>query len=135
MSDRPLPTREGGVDRTFWRATAEGRLLIQSCEDCREPQFFPRSWCHYCGSANVEWVDAAGTGHVHTFTIVRRATELPWFADRLPYVVAHVDLDAGVRLLTTVVNCEPAAVERGMPVRVTFERVAEDVAIPQFEPR
>ena len=134
-SDRPLPAMDSAHDRTFWEAAAEERLLIQACPDCGEHQFFPRAWCHYCGAPDVDWVDAAGTGHVHTYTVIRRATELGWFADRIPYVVAYVELDEGVRLCTNVVGCDPESVEAGMDVAATFEHVTEDVAIPQFEPR
>jgi uncharacterized OB-fold protein len=133
--DRPLPGMLSESDRTFWAAAADERLLIQACSDCGEPQFFPRAWCHYCGSPDVEWLEAAGTGHVHTFTIIRRATELGWFADRIPYVVAYVELEEGVRLCTNVVGCEPESVELGMHVTVTFEHVTDRIAIPQFEPR
>ena len=131
----PLPSLDAEVDRTFWEAAAEGRLLIQACPDCGERQFFPRSWCHYCGSGTVEWIEVEGTGRVHTHTVIRRATELPEFADEVPYVVAYVELDEGVRLCTNVVGCEPGAVEHGMPVEVTFAPVNESVALPQFRPR
>lgn len=135
MSQRPLPRRDGDVDRTFWDATADERLLIQDCPDCGERQFFPRAWCHYCGSGDIEWLEADGTGHVYTHTVIRRATELPWFADRIPYVIGYVELDEGVRIHTSLVDCDPEAVDHGLPVEVTFERVNEEVAIPQFKPR
>jgi hypothetical protein len=131
----PLPSLDGEVDRAFWEAAAEGRLLVQECPDCGERQFFPRSWCHYCGAGDVEWVESAGTGRVHTHTVIRRATELPGFADEVPYVVAYVELDEGVRLCTNVVGCEPEEVEHGLAVEVTFERVSESVALPKFRPR
>jgi hypothetical protein len=133
--DRPRPSLDSEVDRTFWEAAVEGRLLVQACPDCGERQFFPRSWCHYCGSEAVEWLEATGTGHVHTYTVIRRATELPEFADAVPYVVAYVELDEGVRLCTNVVDCDPEAVETGMPVEVAFEAVDESVSVPVFRPR
>ena len=134
-ADRPLPSLDGEVDRVFWEAAAEERLLIQACPDCGERQFFPRSWCHYCGSGDVEWVEAAGTGHVHAHTVIRRATELPAFADEIPYVVAYVELDEGVRMCSNVVDCDPGEIEHGTPVEVTFEPVDESLALPVFRPR
>jgi uncharacterized OB-fold protein len=131
----PLPSLDAAVDRTFWEAAAEGRLLVQACPDCGERQFFPRSWCHYCGSERVEWVESDGIGHVHTHTVIRRATELPGFADEVPYVVAYVELDEGVRMCTNVVDCDPEAVEHGLPVEVTFERPTDSVGLPRFRPR
>ena len=38
-----------------------------------------------------------------------------------------------LRLATNIVNCEPAGVTIGMPVRVVFEQ-REDVWLPLFEP-
>jgi hypothetical protein len=134
-SERPLPSLDSEVDRVFWEAAAEERLLIQECSSCGEPQFFPRSWCHYCGSGDVEWIESEGRGHVHAHTVIRRATELPAFADEIPYVVAYVELDEGVRMCTNVVDCDPEGIEHGMPVEVTFEPVDESVALPVFRPR
>lgn len=131
----PLPSLDAEVDRTFWEATTEKRLLIQECADCGERQFFPRSWCHYCGSGDVEWLESEGRGHVHTHTVIRRVTELPQFAEAVPYVVAYVELEEGVRMCTNIVDCDPASVEHGMPVEVTFEEVTESVALPKFRPR
>lgn len=135
MSELPLPLVDDETAERFWQAAADERLLYQSCRDCGEPQFFPRAWCHYCGSGAVEWLESDGRGHVHTYTIVRRATELPAFASEVPYVVAYVELEEGVRICTNVVGCDPEDVECGMAVEVTFDRVREEVAIPKFEPR
>lgn len=136
MSDgRPLPSIDNATDRTFWQATADERLLVQRCGDCQTCQFFPRSWCHYCGSDDVEWLETDGTGHVHTYTVIRRVTELPAFADDVPYVVAYVELEEGPRICTNIVDCDPAAVELGMSVEVTFDHVTEELALPKFEPK
>lgn len=133
--EKPLPDRDSEPHATFWSACDEGRLLIQSCPDCESVQFFPRTWCRFCGSNRIEWVETDGTGDVHTYTIVRRATELPSFADEIPYVVAYVELEEGVRICTNVVDCEPDAVESGMAVELTFDRVTDELALPKFRPR
>lgn len=130
----PLPTLDDEVAETFWRAAAEERLLYQTCEECGEAQFFPRAWCQYCGSTAIEWRESLGEGHVHTFTVVRRATELPSFATDVPYVVAYVELREGVRICSNVVDCRPETVEMGMDVSVTFDHVTDDVALPKFRP-
>lgn len=134
MSERPVPSLDDGVSETFWRATADERLLYQSCRECERSQFFPRSWCHYCGSDDVDWRESSGVGHVHTFTVIRRATELPWFESEVPYVVAYVELEEGFRICSNVVGCEPEAIECGTAVEVTFERVTDSIALPAFEP-
>jgi uncharacterized OB-fold protein len=133
-AERPLPDRDSAVDAQFWEAASEERLLVQECPECGHRQFFPRAWCQFCGSGAVEWVESEGTGRVHTYTVIRRATELPAFADEVPYVVAYVELDEGVRVCSNVVGCAPDEVEIGLPVEVTFDHVSEDLALPKFRP-
>lgn len=132
---KPLPSLRKAVDAEFWRAAAAERLCFQQCAACGGRQLVPRSWCSYCGEDDVEWVESAGEGTVYSYTIIRRAATLPAFEADVPYVVASVELDEGVRVCTTVVGCEPDEVSVGMPVRVRFDHVSGDVALPKFEPR
>lgn len=134
-TSRPLPSLRKAIDAEFWRAAADERLLFQQCADCGGKQLVPRSWCRDCGEDDVEWVESAGEGRVYSYTIIRRAAALPAFEADVPYVVAYVELDEGVRVCTNVVGCEPGDVSVGMPVRVTFDHVSDDVALPKFEPR
>ena len=52
----------------------------------------------------------------------------------LPYVMAYVELDEGVRMLTNIVDCKPEDVKIGMPVEVTFEDATPEISIPLFKP-
>ena len=54
------------------------------------------------------------------------------FGERVPYVVAAIDLDEGVRMMANIVDSPPEAVRIGSRVRVCFERVSDDIALPQF---
>jgi len=49
-------------------------------------------------------------------------------------VLALIDLQEGVRMMTNVIECEPDAVEIGMPVEVAFEDLNESISLPQFRP-
>jgi uncharacterized protein len=40
----------------------------------------------------------------------------------------------GVRMMTHIVLCDPEEVTTGMPVRVVFEPLTDDVTLPQFRP-
>ena len=53
-----------------------------------------------------------------------------------PYAVAIVELreQAGLRMLTNVVGCDPEAVRSGMAVEVDFQRLAEVIWLPVFRP-
>jgi hypothetical protein len=58
----------------------------------------------------------------------------PGFRDALPYVLAYVELDEGVRMLSNIVDCAAEAVRIGMPVEVVFDDVTPTATLPKFKP-
>ncbi len=132
MRPRPRPTPTP-LSQAFWDATARGEFLIQRCRRCETAVFYPRYNCTACGSPELDSAPAAGTGSVYTFTIARRPTH-PAFADRVPYVIAVVELDEGPHVTTNIVGCAPEDVRIGMPVEVTYEEPADGIALPLFRP-
>ena len=117
----------------FWAAAREGRLVVQHCTACGQHQHYPRPWCTNCLSEAVEFVDSPGVGTIYTFTVIRRAP-LPAFAARVPYVLAFVDLDEGVRIVTNIVDCDPDSVRIGQRVRATFEMIDDESTVVLFAP-
>jgi hypothetical protein len=85
-----------------------------------------------CGASDLRWERVSGRGSVFTYTVAFRPTH-PAFADRVPYVIAVVELEEGPKMTTNIVNVEPAAVVIGMEVEATFEDVG-DVALVHFHP-
>ncbi len=85
----------------WWRAAADGILLLQRCAACGAHQLYPRPFCLTCQSADVDWVRSAGRGHVYSLTTVH-VPVVSWLEP--PYVVALVELDEGPRLLTNLVG-------------------------------
>ena len=90
----------------------------------------PRHICLKCWSENRAWIDAAGTGTVHSFSIVHRAP-LPSFREDCPYVVALIDLAEGPRIMTNIVGDGALEVVIGDRVEVCFEDRGE-AKVPQF---
>jgi uncharacterized protein len=127
---KPLPeiTAES---KPFWDACARHELLVQKCRACSAVQYYPRGVCAACWSPDVEWMPSSGHGRVYTFTVTHR-TQARGFRDELPYVLAWIELDEGVQVMSNVVGVDPAKVAIGMPVRVTFDDVKEGVSIPKF---
>ena len=72
-----------------------------------------------------------GRGTLYSFALMHQVYD-PAFADEVPYNIAVVELDEGVRMTTNVVGCANEELSIGMPLEVTFERVSEEVAIPRF---
>jgi len=129
---KPLPTITA-ESRPFWEGCARRQLLVQRCRACGARQHYPRGICASCWSNDLEWQASSGRGTVYTFTVTHR-TQARGFKDEVPYVVAWVELEEGVQLLTNIVGCDPSRVAIGMPVQVTFEEAAPGVSIPHFTP-
>lgn len=130
MLDRPLPAPD--QDSTaYWDAAHRHELVVQFCADCRSYQFYPRSICVACGSSEVSWRPASGRGVIYSYTINHRAPGA-WATDRVPYVVALVDLAEGPRMLANIVDSDPEAVRIGSEVSVVFEDVTDSISLPQF---
>lgn len=85
-------------------------------------------------SDQSEWVRASGRGTVYTFTIVRQALARGW-EEKLPYIVAVIELEEGPKLLTDMTNVAPEAMSIGLPVEVTFEDFDGVTKLPLFQPR
>ncbi|WP_043673849.1 Zn-ribbon domain-containing OB-fold protein [Streptomyces xylophagus] len=113
----------------YWEAAAQGRLLLRRCADCGRSHHYPREFCPHCWSEAVTWENASGHATLYTWSVVHR-NDLPPFGQRVPYVAAVVDLAEGPRMMTEVVESEPAALRAGMPVEVAFRD-----GIPVFRPR
>jgi hypothetical protein len=134
MSDRP-PIKAPQIDAStqeFWDAARRGVLRIKHCKACGANHYYPRPFCPTCWSTDVEWIDAAGTGTLYTYSVVH-ANDLPSFRSRVPYVVAMVDLDEGPRMETNLVECPPDELRVGMRVAVVFEDEG-GLVLPRFRP-
>ena len=130
---KPLPILDD-LSRVYWEAAREGRLLVQRCRACGEHQFYPRRHCVHCFAPEPEWVEAKGTGRLHTFSVVHR-TATPGFAEEVPYVFGIVELDEGPRLTVNVVDTPLEELRCDLPVRVVFTRVTDELALPNVTRR
>jgi uncharacterized OB-fold protein len=134
MSDykKPLPEIQPW-SKAFWEGTKQHKLLIQECKDCGVKIFYPRKFCPECWSANLTWAEASGKGKVFSYSVTTAGVE-ERFADDLPFVLALVDLEEGVRMMTNIVNCKLEEVKIGMDVKVVFEDVTDDITLPKWKP-
>jgi uncharacterized OB-fold protein len=94
---------------------------------------YPRQFCPSCWSDDVAWVDASGRATLYTWSVVY-ANDLPPFPERLPYVAAVVDLEEGPRVMTNIVDCDPADLRIGMDLVVDFRSLTDDITAPVFRP-
>jgi len=119
----------------WWEEAARHRLVFQRCISCAQFRHPPGPVCPQCRSSEARWEEVAGDGVVFTYTVVRQAF-VSALADRLPYVVAAIDLDgaAGVRLVSNLVDVDPAEVQIGSRVKLVWEDMGPALAVPRFRP-
>ncbi len=110
---RPAESRDTAF---FWAGVNAHELRIQRRPDgsLQHPPV-PAIWQDK--QAPVDYVVASGNGTVFSF-VVHHAPKVP--GRTLPFVIALVELEEGVRMLGELRNVDPAEVEIGMPVRATY---------------
>jgi uncharacterized OB-fold protein len=123
----PRPNEDS---QPFWDATAEGRFTLQRCTSCEEVIWWPKSLCPACSSFDLEWFDATGHGKVYSYTVVHRSVGR--WNKVTPYVVAYVELAEGPRVMTNIVDCDPALVAVDAKVRLVWHDTGEGPALPRF---
>jgi len=134
-----MPVVPGMTDLTapYWEAAREGRLVVQECQECHVLRHPPLPECPSCQrqghGSRLGWREVSGKGTVYTYTVVRHPTHFA-FADKVPYVLAIVELAEGPRLVTALTGAAPEDVRVGLPVRAVFREVADGVTLPYFEP-
>ena len=96
----------------YWAAAGAGKLAIRTCNSCGELHHYPRAICPFCHSDQLDWREAAGTGTIYSFSVMRRAAT--------PYAIAYVKLDEGVTMLTHIVCVDFDAIRIGQRVTVDF---------------
>ncbi len=130
---KPLPSPDS-ESAPFWQGCREGKLLIQRCGGCGQHRFPPTDFCPSCRSQDSAWVESSGRGRVFSWIVVRHPVPKDVYADEVPYVVAIVVLEEGVRLVSNLVEIAPEAVTADMPVEVRFKAAADEIVLPVFAP-
>ena len=125
----PRPTR---LTQPFWDAAREGKLMLQFDKATGKPQFWPRPVSIHSGRGDMEWREVSGKGKLYAWTEVH--VPLPGFEDVAPYVLAAVELDEGVRIMSRLTNVKASDLTAGMAVKVAWEKLTDDISFYVFEP-
>jgi uncharacterized protein len=115
----------------FYAAAADGRLLVQNCQECGRLRWTPRPMCPWCQGLDAGWTEVRPRGTVWSFCVVHPPV-LPALADRVPFAVAVVELDdhPHVHMVGDIVGHDTASeLQIGTPVQAIFERLTEDVGL------
>lgn len=130
---KPLPEFRPET-KPYWDGCKNHELLLPRSKETGEVFFYPRALSPGEDmSENLEWVPASGKAKVWTYAIHHMGPSKAYKGDP-PYVVALVELDEGVKMMTNVVDCDPHDVHVGMEVEVVFDDVTDEVTLPKFKP-
>lgn len=115
----------------FWSGTRAGELRIQRWGDVLRHPPGPVDPGGDFGRV-PDYVVAKGTGTVFSY-VTHHHPPVP--GRPLPFVVALVELDEGVRVLGEVVGTTPDEVHIGLLVEVVFLRIDEELTLPAWRSR
>ena len=124
---QPTPSEES---QPYWHALREHRLVFQQCAECGKLRHYPRPMCDACYSMNVRWQDSSGRGTLQSWTIAHHPFHLA-FKNAVPYPLVTVAMDEGVRLHAPW-RGSVDALTLGLPVRVVFEQIDQQLILPAF---
>ena len=124
------PTPEPTIDsKPYWDGLKERRLLLQQCGNCGLVRHYPRPMCAACHSLEVRWIESSRQGRLHSWTEVHHPF-VPALRDEIPYVMATVELEEGVRLQCQMLGADAAALRLDLPVEIVFRDVQDGLVLP-----
>lgn len=130
MTESPLPVITP-LNKPHWDGLDEGELRYQRCGRCANAWLPAREQCPRCLSQDIGWQASTGRGRLISWVTYHQAVH-PWFADRVPYNVAIVELEEGPRLITNILaRTEELAIE--LPVVLSIEQESQ-VSVARFSP-
>ncbi len=115
----------------FWVGVRRGELVIQRCTACERLRHYPQPMCPDCHSVDFDWAPVTGRGVIYSYTVAHRAFHPAW-KDDVPYVLATIELEEGVRMMTDLIGIDPNTVEIGQKVEVYFEELPGRGMMPRF---
>ena len=115
---------------SYWAGLARRVIPIQRCLNCGEVRCPPLPACANCGSTDFAEGQSCGRGVLYSWIGVHRAvgTIRP---EEVPVTIATVELEEGPRMLTNIVDSEPAELSVGQRVSLVFDQ-AGDYKLPRF---
>jgi uncharacterized OB-fold protein len=117
----------------FWESLRRHEPRVQRCLHCRAYRYHPKEICSRCQSPDAEWAAISGRGRVYTYAVIRRPPT-PAYQAQIPYVIAHVTMEEGFRMIGTLRGIEPSEVHIGLPVQIAFDDVSPEWTLPAFVP-
>ena len=106
-------------NQAFWEGCRNHELRFQRCKVCGRLRWPAGYVCPHCLSTEVEIATLAPEGTLYSFVVMQKPFH-PSVADKVPYIVATVDLTDDIRILANIFDCDPATLHCGDKVTIDF---------------
>lgn len=134
--EKPIPLKTED-NHPYWDAADNYQLNLQKCNNCGKYANPPGPACANCGSQDVTWEEMGDDvqAKIYTYVISYRPF-LPGFQDDLPLVIAQAQLNNAleVKIMCNLLECDAKDVYVGMPVKMIWQDITDDRALPQWAP-
>tara|TARA_B110000503_G_scaffold130142_1_gene203175 strand:- start:1143 stop:1580 length:438 start_codon:yes stop_codon:yes gene_type:complete len=134
QKNKPAPVTSNSLDEQFWAYCADGQLCFQRCNSCDNWRHLPRHMCAHCGSPDWRWEESSGLGFLYSWTVAHLPMH-PAFAKDVPYAVAIVEMNEGVRMVARLRDIEFENLVLGIELQLSFDDVTSEPLLPYFKPR
>ena len=123
------------LNKPFFDAANEGRLVIQCCTQCDRLCFPPRPTCDICGSGDyMTWKEMSGRGTIYNYGVVYDCP-VAALKENLPFNLAAIQLeeDPGILMYSHLPGTPADEVPVGGSVTVIFEETANGQKVPEWQ--
>lgn len=128
---RPSPKANTYVHTDpFWTGARAGKLMLQYCPESGRFQHPPRPVSIYTGKRRLEWREVSGKGAIYACSVLR--VPGPGLEGRLPMCYASIDLDEGVRIIGTLLDCQSGQATIGARVKLAWDKLDDGMGYPAF---
>ena len=129
---RPIPVPNEWT-KPFWDAAKRESLELQRCQSCGHFQHPPYATCTQCVSTDLKFEQVRGQGAIYAYTIMYHTGDKR-FAPAVPYASIIVELDdaPGALMAGNLLGAEYTEAKVGRRVEVVFEKLNDDITLPQF---
>ena len=109
----------------YWREIPQRyRFEANKCKKCGNISFPPRLICPECGNRSFDECKISDTGKILTYTIIEVGPTQ--FSEQVPYCVAIVELDDGVKITTQIADFNKDKTKIGSKVKLEFRKIQQD---------
>ena len=118
-------------NKHFYDSIENGELVANKCDDCHHTFLPPAKNCPNCLSENVDWAALSCEGSVYSYVEYHRPYHEA-FKDKVPYVVAIVELKEGPRVISNILDYDLKTLRVGAPLEAVFTKGLSNFPIVQF---